>query len=130
MKEFTQIKENCLYIRDLNKAKNFYHHKLGLPIIHHKEDKHIFFKVGTSVLLCFNPDDSKLKTSPPPHFAEGNQHFAFEVNQNDYQAVKNKMLNLGITIIDTMVWGEGQESFYFHDPENNILEVVPTGVWN
>ncbi|UII28410.1 VOC family protein [Fulvivirga maritima] len=130
MKEFTQIKENCLYIKDLQKAKKFYHHTLGLEIIHHEEEKHIFFRVGSSVLLCFNPEDSKLKTSPPAHYAEGNQHFAFEVNQAEYENVKNKVQKLGITIIDTIVWKGGEESFYFHDPENNVLEVVPTGVWS
>lgn len=129
MKEVTKIKESCLYINDLKKARKFYHHKLGFEIISHVADKHIFFRVGTSVLLCFNPEDSKLKTSPPPHFASGNQHFAFEVSQEDYEAVKQKINDLGIKITDTVIWGSGQESFYFNDPENNVLEMVPLGVW-
>ncbi|UII22176.1 VOC family protein [Fulvivirga ligni] len=130
MKEFLQIKESCLYIRDLEKAKSFYHDKLGLEIIMYEEGKHIFFRAGTSVLLCFNPKDSKFKKSPPPHYAEGNQHFAFEVDTQDYENVKRQIANLGIEITDMMVWKSGQESFYFNDPENNVLEVVPVGVWD
>ena len=130
MKEVIKIKETCLYIRDLNSAKEFYNGLLGFELIHYLPEKHVFFRVGSSVLLCFNPDDSKLKTSPPPHFAEGNQHFAFEVTADDYEKCKEKIKGFGIEIIDTLVWKSGQESFYFKDPENNVLEIVPVGVWD
>ncbi len=123
------IKETCLYIHDLPAAKEFYHGLLGFPVIHFEKGKHIFFRTGASVLLCFNPDDSRTKSSPPPHFAEGNQHLAFEVNAGDYEKVKQSILQKGIRIIDTLVWGSGQESFYFNDPEGNVLEIVPEGVW-
>ncbi|MEQ8927174.1 MAG: VOC family protein [Fulvivirga sp.] len=130
MKEIIKIKETCLYIHDLEKAKEFYHGKLGLEIIHYLEERHIFFRAGESVLLCFNPNDSKLKTSPPPHYADGNQHFAFEVSQADYDTCKNNVKDKGIEIIDKLIWASEQESFYFKDPENNILEIVPVGVWD
>lgn len=130
MKEILKIKETCLYIHDLEAAKLFYNEKLGLEIIHYQPEKHIFFRAGQSVLLCFNPDDSKLKVSPPPHFAEGNQHFAFEVKQSDYEKCKVKIESLNIPIIDKLVWKSGQESFYFNDPEGNVLEIVPVGVWD
>src|SRR5215218_5612952 len=74
--KFIQIKETCIYFRDLALARSFYHEKLGLPIISFVPGKHIFFRAGSSVLLCFNPDDSRAKTSPPPHFSEGKYHFA------------------------------------------------------
>lgn len=129
MKEITKIKETCLYIYDLEGARNFYHGRLGLPIISYLPGRHIFFRAGTSVLLCFNPEDSKEKTSPPGHFAEGRQHFAFEVNADDYPAVKEKIKQLDIPITDTVIWASGQESFYFEDPERNVLEIVPLGIW-
>ncbi len=130
MKEVIKIKETCLYLHDLEQAKMFYHELLGFDVIHYQPNKHLFFKVGSSVLLCFNPDDSRLKESPPPHYAEGNQHFAFEVTQEDYFKCKDQIVNKGIEVIDTLVWKSGQESFYFKDPENNVLEFVPEGVWN
>jgi catechol 2,3-dioxygenase-like lactoylglutathione lyase family enzyme len=124
------IKETCLYIHDLEKAREFYHEKLSLPIIHYDPGKHIFFRAGHSVLLCFNPDDSSTKSSPPPHFAEGNQHIAFEIEAGDYDKIKQEFETKGIAIMDKVVWGSGQESFYFNDPENNVLEIVPRGVWD
>ncbi len=89
---FNQIKETCIYYRDLEKAKEFYHVKLGLPIIAYLETKHIFFKAGNSVLLCFNPDDSRNKISPPPHYSEGKYHFAFEVKPEEYENHKTEIL--------------------------------------
>ncbi len=129
MKEITKIKETCLYIHDLEGAKRFYHELLDLPIISYVADKHIFFRVGSSVLLCFNPEDSKQKESPPGHFAEGTQHYAFEVDPKDYLLVKEKIKKLGIPITDEVIWASGQESFYFEDHENNVLEIVPLGIW-
>ncbi len=125
-----QIKETCIYFRDLKAAREFYHGLLGLAVIGEAEGRHIFFRAGTSVLLCFNPDDSRLKKSPPAHFADGKYHFAFEVPAQEYQAHKKEIENRGIPIIETLVWKNGQESFYFNDPVGNVVEIVPEGVWD
>lgn len=130
MEEIIKIKETCLYLKDLEVAKSFYHDKLGLEIIHYSVERHIFFRAGASVLLCFNPEDSRLKESPPAHYGEGKQHFAFEVGSDQYQQVKIKIESLGIPIIDKLIWKNGQESFYFNDPEGNVLEIVPQEIWD
>ena len=57
--EFTQIKETCFYSENLDTIKEFYHAKLKLPIISEVPYKLIFFRAGSSVLLCFNPKYSK-----------------------------------------------------------------------
>lgn len=125
----TQIKETCLYFHDLEKAHRFYHELLGLPVISYVHGKHIFFRAGSSVLLCFNPDDSKNKKSPPGHFAEGRYHLAFEVRSEEYETHKQELLAKGIVLTDKVIWESGQESFYFEDPEGNVLEIVPEGIW-
>lgn len=129
MKEFLRIKETCLYIKDLYKARRFYEGILEMEVIHFLEGQHLFLRAGQSVLLCFNPNISSKKTSPPAHFAHGNQHFAFEVLQTDYENCKRRIIELGISITDEVIWKSGQESFYFNDPEDNVLEVVPSGIW-
>jgi hypothetical protein len=53
MMNISRIKETCLYISNLEKAKEFYTGKLGLPVISFVEGRHIFFRAGQSVLLCF-----------------------------------------------------------------------------
>ena len=128
--KFIKIKETCLYFHDLEKAKKFYHEVLELPLISYVPGKHIFFTAGSSVLLCFNPEDSKNKKTPPGHLGGGKQHFAFEVAGPDYLRAKDWIRQKGITITDTVFWESGTESFYFEDPEGNVLEIVPDeGVW-
>ena len=128
--KFIKIKETCLYVKDLEQARKFYHELLELPLISYVPGKHIFFTAGSSVLLCFNPDDSKTKSSPPPHYGGGKQHFAFEVEENDYQKSKEWIQSKGISISETVIWKSGTESFYFEDPEGNVLEIVPDrGIW-
>jgi catechol 2,3-dioxygenase-like lactoylglutathione lyase family enzyme len=128
---FLGIKETCLYVDDLEKTKHFYNEILGLAIISYQPGKHIFFRTGYSVLLCFNPHDSKLKASPPGHYGGGKQHFAFEVPNENYDQTKTEIKKKGIVIIDEVTWNPGVQSFYFEDPEGNILEVVPaSGIWD
>lgn len=129
--KFTQIKETCLYINDLEAAKGFYEGELGLSVIDYLPDKHLFLRVGTSVLLCFNPEDSRRKTSPPPHYGGGKQHLAFEVPGADYDRAKEEIIQRGIPIVEEVTWGSGAQSFYFEDPEGNVLEIVPEkGIWD
>lgn len=128
--KFIGIKETCLYLHDLEQAKKFYNEILELPLISYLPGKHIFFKAGNSVLLCFNPEDSKTKTSPPAHYGGGKQHFAFEVAGQEYEKAKEWIRGKGIAITDTVQWKSGAESFYFEDPEGNVLEILPDkGVW-
>jgi len=128
--EFLKIKETCIYIRDLERARQFYHLKLGLPEISYVPGKHLFLRVGTSVLLLFNPEDSKMKKSPPPHYGGGKQHFAFEVSADLYDEVKKEITSMGIDIIDEVTWPSKKQSIYFHDPEGNVLEIVPSeAIW-
>ncbi len=129
--KFLKIKETCLYILDLEKAKDFYEGVLGLEVIHYLPKKHLFCRVGASVLLFFNPEDSRLKESPPAHFGGGNQHVAFEVPLSQYVITKREILDKGIEIIDEVTWESGRQSFYFKDPAGNILEILPDqGIWD
>ena len=128
---FLKVKETCLYSTDLIRAKKFYGDILGLPLISYVPDKHIFFRAGSSVLLIFNPDDSRNKISPPAHAASGKLHFAFEVREEDYAQAKREIQSKGIPIIDEVTWKSGKTSFYFNDPDGNVLEILPdSGIWD
>ena len=129
--EFLRIKETCIYVRDLEGARKFYHDVLCLPVINYVNEKHLFLRAGSSVLLLFNPEDSREKKSPPPHYGGGKQHFAFEVASMQYEEIKSELKRKGVTIIDEITWKSGKKSFYFNDPEGNVLEVLPEGgIWD
>lgn len=127
---FLKVKETCLYVADLEKVRSFYEQVLELPLISYQPGKHLFFRAGTSVLLFFNPTDSARKQHPPSHYAHGKQHFALEVVSDDYERVKQEIIQKGITITDVVKWPLGGESFYFEDPAGNVVEIVPDkNIW-
>lgn len=128
--EIRQIKETCLYIKDLEKSRQFYQEKLGFEMIGQHENRHIFFRVGSSVLLCFIAQATQNETSLPSHFGSGNIHLAFEVNTKDYDLWKEKIKLLDIEIIQEQGWKKGLKSFYFRDPDGHLLEIVPEGIWD
>jgi catechol 2,3-dioxygenase-like lactoylglutathione lyase family enzyme len=127
--DFIKIKETCIYVADLERTRRFYHSVLGLPIISQAAGKHIFFRAGSSVLLCFIAEDSRKKITPPPHYGSGRLHFAFEVAPEKYEEAKAFIQNQGIVIEHEERWPGGFSSFYFRDPDEHSVEIVPTGMW-
>lgn len=127
---FTQIKETCLYVTDLARTRAFYEGKLGLECFSEVEGRHIFFRAGRSVLLCFIAEATKSDESLPPHFGYGQQHFAFECTQTDYDAWRQKLVDADIPIVQDVTWPRGGRSFYFHDPDMNVAEIVEEGIWD
>jgi len=126
---FTRIKEICLYVKDLDRTKEFYHGKLGLEVIGFVKDRHVFFKAGQSVLLCFLSDSTKNESSLPSHYGNGNLHFAFETTSQQYDAWKEKITNEGIVIEHEATWGN-LKSFYFRDPDGHLAEIAMEGIWD
>jgi catechol 2,3-dioxygenase-like lactoylglutathione lyase family enzyme len=124
-----QIKETCLYVTDLDRTAAFYHGQLGLPVISHVEGRHVFFRAGTSVLLCFIAGKTKEEKILPPHHGSGQLHMAFEVARADYEIWKEKVREAGIAVIHEEPWKGNYHSFYFHDPDGHVLEIVPEGMW-
>lgn len=128
--EIKQIKETSLYVHDLELIKWFYGEKMGFSLLAFEENNHAFFRVGASVLLCFVPEASEKQKEPPPHFGGGNQHIAFEVAADDYLKWQEQLKAKNIEIIREQTWKYGLKSFYFNDPEGNVLEIVPEGLWD
>jgi len=127
--KITQIKETCLYVGDLEASTSFYRDKLGLEQFAYDKSSHAFFRAGTSVLLCFLPEVSKMQSNLPPHYALGNIHFAFEVEKDDYEKCKEEIEETGINIEHEEAWSGGYLSFYFRDPDNHLVEIVQKGMW-
>ncbi|MDZ7693786.1 MAG: VOC family protein [Balneolaceae bacterium] len=86
--QFSQIKETCLYVQDLDKTEAFYKNKLQLDVIGKEEGRHVFFRVGSSVLLCFIADATKKEDVLPAHYGQGSLHIAFEVPKEQYKEIK------------------------------------------
>ena len=123
------IKETCIYVKDLERTRDFYMNKLHLPLISFVKDRHVFFRAGSSVLLCFIADETRKEEVLPPHGAYGCIHFAFEVSKEEYSAALVQIKNAGIRILHQHSWKSGLRSFYFHDPDENLVEIIEQGLW-
>ncbi|MEJ8757405.1 VOC family protein [Pontibacter sp. H259] len=127
--EFRKIKETCLYVSDLARTRAFYNGLLKLEVIGEVPGRHVFFRAGSSVLLCFIEEASGKSTTLPPHFGSGQLHLAFEVSKANYTQTKADIKKAGIDIEQEYDWGGGFLSFYFWDPDKHLLEVVMEGMW-
>lgn len=127
--KFRQIKETCIYVKDLRSSEKFYSEVLGLEKISDVPDRHVFFRAGTSVLLLFNSEATAADEKLPPHFGEGKMHFAIEVEQKDYEKAKSEIKKHAISIEHEHEWKDGLKSFYFRDPDGHLVEIVPKGIW-
>ena len=123
------IKETCIYVEDLERTKDFYSGKLGLPLISLVTNRHVFFRAGSSVLLCFLAGETQKEKELPPHGAQGQIHFAFEVSKEGYPNALSQIKNSGIEILHEHLWKNGPHSFYFHDPDKNLVEIIEQGLW-
>jgi len=126
---FRQIKETCLYVQDLARTIQFYTEVLGLPIIGEVEGRHVFFRAGSSVLLCFRADVTKESKDLPPHFGQGHLHLAMECEADDYPRWKEKLGQAGIAVEHEQIWPNARKSCYFRDPDQHLVEIIVPGVW-
>jgi len=122
------ILETCLYVNDLEKARWFYSTLFGFEEISYVPGRHVFFRIGKSVLLFFHPGATKKERRLPPHWATGRQHVAFGVPSHFYETLKTRVSNAGISILHEEHWGNGK-SFYFHDPNGLLVEVAEPQIW-
>ncbi len=129
MLKINKIKETCLYVRSLSQSKDFYNGLLQFPVIGEVEERHVFFRAGGSVLLCFIAEAAAQSVKLPPHHGSGHLHLAFEVSKERYATTKAQIEQAGINIEQEFDWGKGFLSFYFRDPDNHLLEVVMEGMW-
>lgn len=127
--EIRKIKETCLYVSDLEKSKDFYSGKLGFKVVGEVKGRHVFFRAGASVLLCFIAEVSEKGGTLPAHFGKGQLHLAFEVEKEQYEPWKEKVKSAGIPLEQEYDWGRGFLSFYFRDPDEHLLEIVMEGMW-
>jgi len=132
--KFRMIIESCIYCSDLETMKDFYVNKVGLEFISEEKGRHVFLKAGKSMLLIFNPANTRIEGNSrfPVHGAitpPACIHFALEIEKEDYGVSKKMLIDMNIDIEKEMVWDNGSGSIYFRDPAGNLVEFVTKGNW-
>ncbi len=128
------ILEAALYVDDLDAAERFYGEVLGLEKIQRIEDRHVFFRVGASVLLIFNPERTQQPPlNPdlpvPPHGALGPGHVCLVLTRDEMAAMRKHLLDWNIPLDAEFDWPNGARSLYVRDPAGNSVEFAEGHLW-
>ena len=122
------ILETVLYVADVDRAERFYCDVMGLTQIGKEPGRHVFFRVGSGVLLLFRAQTTRQAGNLPPHGADGEIHVCFTTSPAEYERWKRRIQEHGIAILQETEWAQGR-SFYFRDPDGNLLELANADIW-
>ena len=121
----SHILETVLYSRTDTREQmgRFYGEVLGLA--------ERGYRVGSGKLLIFNADKSTVQSSPPPHGTIGSGHTCFVSAPGDYDRWKSWLREARVVIIEEIAWEDPYQgnSFYFHDPAGNVIEIADRDIW-
>ncbi len=131
----TGVYETCLYVDDLTAAKAFYRKVLGARLVAEQVDRHVFLRIGDSLLFLFDPTASAIPTPPdeglpiPPHGAHGPGHVAFRIARGCADEWEQHLRAQDVAVEQKIDWPNGAQSLYFRDPAGNSLEVASENLW-
>ena len=129
MPPLTGVLETVLYVEDLAGAEGFYVGVLGFRKLSGEPGRSLFLRAGGSVLLLFRAEATERPGPLPPHGARGPGHVCFQVPGDAYEAWKACLPSRGVPVLQEQDWPAGGRSFYFHDPDGNLLEIADRDLW-
>jgi len=127
--------EAALYVADLDAARQFYRDHLGLQLFQEVSGRHMFFALGPSVLLIFNPTATAQppgnpQMPVPPHGARGPGHVCFAMERDEIAAMETRLQAAGIEKDTSFDWPNGARSLYVRDPAGNSVEFAEPWLWD
>lgn len=128
------VLEAALYVDDLNVAADFYGRVMGLAEELRVPGRHVFFRVGSTILLLFDPavtakGSSDPRMPVPAHGATGPGHLCFSASRDDITAWRTRLEAAGHPIEADFDWPNGARSIYFRDPYGNSIEIAEPKLW-
>jgi catechol 2,3-dioxygenase-like lactoylglutathione lyase family enzyme len=128
------ILEAAIYAPDLDAAERFYGGLLGLERLMRAGDRHVFYRLGETILLVFNPEETA-KPPPegappvPPHGARGEGHVCFAASDAEITAIRARLESAGVGVDSDFQWPNGARSLYVRDPAGNSVEFAEPELW-
>jgi catechol 2,3-dioxygenase-like lactoylglutathione lyase family enzyme len=135
MPGLTDLKETCLYVDDLPRAKAFYQQVLGLTLLV-EDSRFCALDVATRHVLLLFVRRASLEGANlpggiiPPHDGAGPLHVGFAVEVQELSAWESHLQAHGVQILSQVSWPKGGRSIYFRDPDGHLLELLTPGVWS
>ena len=131
--KLNKILETALYVNNLEEAEKFYVDILGLEVVKRSQSipaRDLFLRCGDTMLLLFNPEETKIDTGVvPTHGTIGQGHMAFGIPRSDFDNWREYLIKNSITIEKEADWEKGTHSIYFRDPSGNSIEFIEEDHW-
>lgn len=129
------VLEAALYATDLDAAEAFYGALLGLERIARVGNRHVFYRLGVTVLLIFNPDETEVPGGNPdlpvpPHGARGPGHVCLSCPALALALWRDRLTALGVPVEADFHWPNGARSIYLRDPAGNSVELAEPRLWD
>ena len=124
----TSVLETVLYFTDEQRTERFYTEVLGMRLLSREPGRSLFYRAGDSVFLLFRAEETLKGNTLPAHGATGSVHTCFLVDWKDYESWKAFLTDYGVPIVKEVRWPLGL-SFYFSDPDGNMLEIANADIW-
>jgi catechol 2,3-dioxygenase-like lactoylglutathione lyase family enzyme len=134
-KQFSGILEAAVYAPDLDAAEGFYGGVLGLSRIARVGNRHVFYRVGATILLLFNPEETRKPPGNPAlpvptHGARGPGHVCLAAEAEEIEVWRERLQRAGVAIEADFCWPNGARSLYFRDPAGNSVEIAEPKLWS
>lgn len=128
------VLETAVYVDDMERAHYFYNDVLGLERMFEGERLFAYNAGPNSVLLVFQRGGATedLETpggTIPGHNSVGPAHFALRIVADTYERWKLHIVARNVAILSEVQWPAGGQSFYFNDPDGNVVELATPGNW-
>ncbi len=128
------VLEAAIYVDDLDAARGFYGDVLGLEEIMAVEGRHVFFRCGSTIVLCFIAEATRQPPGSgslpvPPHGADGPGHICFSADGATLDGWTARLQQAGIAIESDFRWPNGARSIYVRDPAGNSVEFAEPQLW-
>jgi catechol 2,3-dioxygenase-like lactoylglutathione lyase family enzyme len=122
------VLETVLYYTDEARTESFYTEVMGFRLLHREPGRSLFYRAGSSVFLLFRPEETERGGKLPSHGARGPGHTCFLVPRDAYDAWRRHLGEHGIDVVSEVEWERGK-TFYFRDPDGNLLEIADRDIW-
>ena len=128
------VKETSLYVKDLQRSRQFYQTIFDFEKLYSDRRCCAMNVANSQVLLLFKKGASAhpIKTPGgiiPPSEGSGNLHLGFSISKSEFQSWEKKLEDSGVPIESKINWKQGGRSLYFRDPDRHLIELITPGCW-